>query len=210
MSADATLPPDDQGIPLSELCDHTQESARTVRFYILSGLLAGSSGTGPQARYPRSNIARVRLIRAMQAQGLSLAKVREALERRTDDEIEALVADPGSDAVTQPGPDAADPQTRARAYTEDLVQLLVHGVRSRSSSPHGIAEGAQPAPPPRDPRGAKTRSPQPRGQQTRSHWERIELHPDIELHVRRPLTPWLNRRLDDLLREARRLFQEVP
>jgi hypothetical protein len=40
----------------------------------------------------------------------------------------------------------------------------------------------------------------------RSTWERIALHPDIELHVRRPLARADQRRLDRLLAEAQRLF----
>ena len=40
----------------------------------------------------------------------------------------------------------------------------------------------------------------------RSTWERIVLHPDLELHVRRPLARADQRRLDELLEQARRLF----
>ena len=40
----------------------------------------------------------------------------------------------------------------------------------------------------------------------RSNWERITLHPDIELHVRRPLARADQRRLDELLDQAQRIF----
>jgi hypothetical protein len=40
----------------------------------------------------------------------------------------------------------------------------------------------------------------------RSTWERITLHPDIELHVRRPLARADQRRLERLLADAQRLF----
>jgi DNA-binding transcriptional MerR regulator len=43
---------------------------------------------------------------------------------------------------------------------------------------------------------------------TRSQWERIPLVPDVELHVRRPLTRETNRRVDKLVDLARRLLQE--
>jgi len=42
----------------------------------------------------------------------------------------------------------------------------------------------------------------------RSQWERVALAEDIELHVRRPLSREQNRRLERLLAEARRIFQE--
>lgn len=40
----------------------------------------------------------------------------------------------------------------------------------------------------------------------RSTWERIALHPDLELHVRRPLAHADQRRLDELLEQAKRIF----
>jgi hypothetical protein len=40
----------------------------------------------------------------------------------------------------------------------------------------------------------------------RSTWERIALHPDLELHVRRPLAYADQRRLDELLEQAQRIF----
>lgn len=43
---------------------------------------------------------------------------------------------------------------------------------------------------------------------TRSQWERIPLGPDVELHVRRPLTRETNRRVDKLVDLARRLLTE--
>ena len=42
----------------------------------------------------------------------------------------------------------------------------------------------------------------------RSQWERVSLTPDIELHVRRPLTRHQNRRVDRLVAIARELFEE--
>jgi DNA-binding transcriptional MerR regulator len=44
--------------------------------------------------------------------------------------------------------------------------------------------------------------------ETRSHWERIRVAPEIELHVRRPLSKADNRRLEELLKMIRQLFPE--
>ena len=44
----------------------------------------------------------------------------------------------------------------------------------------------------------------------RSQWERIVLAPDIELHVRRPLSRIQNKRVDRLLTIARELLEEDP
>ena len=43
----------------------------------------------------------------------------------------------------------------------------------------------------------------------RSQWERITLAPDIELHLRRPLSRGVNKKVDRLLDVARDLFEEV-
>jgi DNA-binding transcriptional MerR regulator len=44
----------------------------------------------------------------------------------------------------------------------------------------------------------------------RSTWERIVLSPDVELHLRRPLDRVTNKRVDQLTRIARELFDEEP
>jgi hypothetical protein len=46
--------------------------------------------------------------------------------------------------------------------------------------------------------------------QTRSQWERIALGPDLELHVRRPLSRHQNRAVDRLVGLARQLLEEDP
>jgi len=48
----------------------------------------------------------------------------------------------------------------------------------------------------------------PRSMPSRSTWERHTLAPDVEVHVRRPLTRELNRKLERLLDLARRIFEE--
>jgi hypothetical protein len=42
----------------------------------------------------------------------------------------------------------------------------------------------------------------------RAQWERLSLAPDVELHVRRPLTREINRRVEKLLSLARQIFEE--
>lgn len=44
----------------------------------------------------------------------------------------------------------------------------------------------------------------------RTTWERHQLAPDVELHVRRPLDRYTNKRVEQLIRIARELFDELP
>jgi hypothetical protein len=43
----------------------------------------------------------------------------------------------------------------------------------------------------------------------RSTWERLVISPDVELHVRRPLDRTTNKRVDQLERIARELFDDT-
>ena len=44
----------------------------------------------------------------------------------------------------------------------------------------------------------------------RSQWDRVRLTPDIELHIRRPLSRLQNKRVDRLIAIARELLEENP
>lgn len=78
----------DGGLTLDELSKAAGTSPRTVRFYILNGLLAPPVGSGPAARYPVGNVARLQLIRAMQDDGIQLGKVGILLESLSDVEVQ--------------------------------------------------------------------------------------------------------------------------
>lgn len=55
---------------------------------------------------------------------------------------------------------------------------------------------------------ARSAPPEPAVAPDRSQWERIALGPDLELHVRRPLSRVQNKMVDKLLDYARRLLEE--
>jgi hypothetical protein len=44
----------------------------------------------------------------------------------------------------------------------------------------------------------------------RAQWDRIAVSPDVEVHVRRPLTREQNRQVERLLEAARDIFEERP
>jgi hypothetical protein len=68
-----------------------------------------------------------------------------------------------------------------------------------------------PAVAPRSPAPAAPPSPASAPSRTapdRSTWERLVISPDVELHVRRPLDRQTNKRVDQLERIARELFED--
>lgn len=174
------MDPRNDSYDLQELCSEAGVTPRTVRYYIQQGLLPAPEPQGPATRYGRSHLDRLRLIRHLQAEHQPLAVIRKRLEELPDEDVHRLVA-------------AAAP-ARSPSSAVDYVRSVLGGSapRGRFASPAHVAES--PA----------IRTPSP----GRSEWDRLSLAPDVELHVRRPLTRDLNRRVQKLLDLARQIFQE--
>lgn len=197
---------------LSELADAEGVTPRTVRYYIAQGLLPPPAGAGPLTRYGTGHLLRLRLIRELQRQHLPLAEIRARLERLDDDAVFALVA-----ALERPAEQTGSaidyiravlaPPSAANATWPSAPVLPLRRATAPPpapippASPDGLADSAirYPEPPPRPPAGAN-----------RSQWERIVLAPDLELHVRRPLSRLQNRAVDRLIGVARQLLEEDP
>jgi DNA-binding transcriptional MerR regulator len=60
---------------LAELAQHTEISARTIRFYIARGLLPGPEGGGRGAKYGQGHVEKLREIQRLQESGLTLAEI---------------------------------------------------------------------------------------------------------------------------------------
>lgn len=173
------MAPAEDDLTLTELADRAGVSERTIRYYIQFGLLPAPEGAGPKTRYGRGHLGRLRLIRVLQDRHLPLNAIRKILAQRSEKEIEQL---------------AEEPRPRARSSALDYVQSLL------GSPPEDLAFST---------RMALSRVEPPHVEsEARSHWERIRIAPDIELHVRRPLSKPDNRRLEELLKRMRELFPE--
>ncbi len=190
----------DSAYTLSELCDLADVTPRTVRYYIAQGLLRSPGASGPGARYDDGHLARLRLIRRLQREHLPLADIRARLAALTDDEViaEAEVSAPADSALDYVRSVLATPLRVAKPAPPPAASPPPRHVDARPSLLRRVAEvplpgyDAEPIPPTPD----------------RSHWERYALAPDVELHVRRPLTRSQNRAVTRLLEVARRLLEE--
>jgi DNA-binding transcriptional MerR regulator len=187
---------------LTELAELADVSQRTVRYYIGQGLLP-SPGLGPAAEYTSAHLDRLRLIKRLQRIHLPLAAIRSRLEGMTDEQVAAMLAEaePPPDSALDyvravlAEPSAPHPRPSARAATPSFQTRMPAAPMVRSPVPsfHDIDSGADPE-----------RTPGP----GRSSWERIALSPDIELHVRRPLSRIQNRLLSQLVAFANKLLRE--
>jgi DNA-binding transcriptional MerR regulator len=184
---------DPSSYTLADLCEVVAVTPRTVRYYVAQGLLRSPSGAGPGARYDGAHLARLRLIRRLQREHLPLAEIRRRLGALSDAEVLARA----EDVAEAPSGSALD-YIRGALATRGIagpVGLLRAAPAPAPVSPAAIAETSA-AYGPTD------------GSIARSQWDRIVLDPDIELHVRRPLSRAQARAVDRLVAAARQIVRE--
>jgi DNA-binding transcriptional MerR regulator len=168
--------------------------------------------SGPGAKYDDAHLARLRLIRRLQAQHLPLADIRRQLDTLDDAAALAIAAapDPG------PPPDSAIDYIRRVTAATDPPASGPFAI-SRPADPllrrsfDASTAPAAPAPAPAAPASAPpaphlATGPTPRID--RSQWERVAVDPDVEIHLRRPLSRSTAKRVDRLIEIARDLFKE--
>lgn len=182
---------------IGELADLADVTPRTVRYYVAQGLLPSPLGAGPGARYDEDHLRRLRFIRRLQAEHLPLAEIRKQLETMSADEIEAAVTSPAASA-----PDSA----------LDYLDQLLGGRVDHATSLAAMAAPPPPASMPALKRSLAIEPPEAERSPAidRSQWDRIQLDPDVELHVRRPLSRIQNKRVERLVELARQILKEDP
>lgn len=226
----------DAAYTLAELCDLADVTPRTVRYYITQGLLRSPGTSGPGARYDDGHLARLRLVRRLQREHLPLAEIRSRLAALSDAEAVAQAEGPGPEPVEsaldyirsalaipygKPGaraggdrlavaPQEKLPGTQAvlpsppmppmRPPRRDDASWLAGPPPIPDAGPPGRLHRVAEAPPALAP--AEPASP------GRSQWDRYVLAPDVELHVRRPLTRSQHRAVVRLVEAARQLLEE--
>jgi DNA-binding transcriptional MerR regulator len=182
---------------LTELANLAGVSPRTVRYYLAQGLLPAVGISGPGAKYDDNHLARLRLIKRLQQEHQPLADIRRRLESLDDASILTIAAE------RTPLP----PMDSALDYIQ-RVTAPAHGVREASplkrAYPGPMRSMDAQAPPPVTPNQPADSRPS----MERSQWERIDLAPDIELHIRRPLPRSTSKRVDRLVEIARDLLEE--
>ena len=174
--------PDYSLIELAKLADVTP---RTIRYYIEQGLLAAPEPEVPKTRYSDEHLARLLAIKRLQAAHLPLAEIRQQLRSVPAEQLTIASSGPA------PSPGAAI----------DYIRGVLSPPAASAPVARSVTVFAPPPPPPQT-------GPEPEPQTTRSQWERISLDPDVELHVRRPLTRQNTKRVERLITIARQLFEE--
>lgn len=187
---------------LTELADLAGVTPRTVRFYLSQGLLPSPGATGPGVKYGEEHLDRLRLIRRLQREHLPLAEIRSRLSGLDGSEVAQAVQ-----LADESGTEPVDPADTALDYVR---RLLSPGYQSASTLARMTMAAEAPAPAYASGPRPSSPAPPPTPSIERSQWERIALTPDIELHVRRPLSRPQSRKVDRLVSIARELLEEDP
>src|SRR5580693_1627054 len=72
------------GLTVGVVADRSGVAVSALHFYEAEGLISSWRTSGNQRRYPREALRRVAFIRASQGVGISLRRIKEALERLPD------------------------------------------------------------------------------------------------------------------------------
>lgn len=179
----------DPPLDLAELANRAGVSPRTIRYYIQEGLLPSPETKGPGAHYGQEHLDGLQIIKRLQQQYLPLVEIRRLLKEAGDD-LSALLAE---SRVT------AHRRTSAAEYIRDARGSAGKGTRQHEHPLGGL--------------GSHLVAREPTAEwklkhRKRSQWERIDLGPDVELHIRRPLSREQNRQIDRLLQAVKEIFQE--
>lgn len=230
---------------LAEVASMAGVTPRTIRYYIAQGLLPPPDKAGPRARYGDEHLARLRLIKQLQAEHLPLAEIRGRLAAIPPAMFEALARRSASGALAPGAPAPGRPSAGTHARTSESAVEYIRGVlegralttvrsmvvgpmtppaeldrpaflRRRRSAAFDRREPDEAAPAAGIPPSLGTAAfdvpdetlPEPSGELARSQWDRVRLAPDVELHVRRPLSRPLNKKVEHLIRLARQLLEE--
>ncbi|HEX2721657.1 MAG TPA: MerR family transcriptional regulator [Gemmatimonadaceae bacterium] len=184
--------PDPESIDLLELSDRSKVSPRTIRYYIQQGLLPAPEARGPGAHYGGEHLDRLRLIRRLQQEHLPLSEIRRRIEKLSPEELRQILETP--------------PEPEPPSASEYVRRVLSEGAATVKAAAPLLS--ARPAPPTRSYPGAATSGMHRPAQSSRSQWERFNLAPDVELHVRRPGSREDQRKIERILEAAREIFRE--
>ena len=144
-------------------------------------------GRGSGTRYPQAFLDRAKLAQRLRDEHLPLAEVANRLRGVPDQELEQLLNGapaPSGRASKGSAADYAAAVLNSRGVTVSLFE------RAKPVFQQSLPIRKQPL--------------------ARAAWERIPLSDAIEVHARRPMTREENRLLDDLLKEAERIFGPQP
>ncbi|HYP01766.1 MAG TPA: MerR family transcriptional regulator [Pyrinomonadaceae bacterium] len=141
---------------------------RTLRYYLAEGLLSpASEKQGTASVFGYLHLLQLLVVKKLQSEHLPIRKIKELVDGRSERELERLL---GLDAK-------AGAKTEAHSYLEKLL--------TRSTSPAAAAARTRNSTAPQMTKAAPNLpTERPSAASNQATWERVEIEPGLELHVR--------------------------
>lgn len=184
-------------LTIEELAERSGVSIRTIRFYITEGLIPSPQVRGRNAAYTAEALDRLILIGRLKDAHLPLKEIRAQLDALTPDRIHRLAQQQDQDLTFR---SAAHDAPAPPAEPDTALNYISRILDARSA----YLASEPPRPFLRSPQPPAARSPQP--SEPPESWRRIELAPGVELHVREPLDPLIQKKLAQIVEMVKILF----
>ena len=142
---------------------------RTIRYYMAEGLIQSpGEKQGTASLFSYLNLLQLLTVKKLQAEHLPIRKIRELVAGKSEQELEMLLG-VGSVAAKK------SRETDAKRYLESLL--------APESAAFPIETSAAPPPPAPPPPAA------PQMLDQLASWQRVEIEPGLELHIRSDYSP---------------------
>jgi DNA-binding transcriptional MerR regulator len=193
---------------IHELAARAGISVRTIRYYVNEGLLPPPSYQGKYSHYTPSYLDRLELIRRLKESYLPLREIRKIMNALTDDQVrnrlkELPLPSPKFSPEQKSAQSAAKPGTKALDYINSVMDTQT---RYRMK---GTVDQPQPRSNNKQDTFFEANISLPEQSPTINDeeiWQRISFAPGVELHLRRPMDPDTESRVQHLINFAKRMF----
>lgn len=181
---------DEEGMLIGELARKANVSVRTIRYYIAEGLLAAPQARGRFATYNEDALLRLQVIRQLKEAFLPLREIRERLAGLSTAEVRNLASElEKKPAPSQPSRSLALDYIDRLSAQKDAPRQKMAAIPDRYQTPPVI----KPAP-------------QPRLRNQPERWRHYRVAPGIILLAGDPLDEASEKKLNELIQFANRLF----
>jgi DNA-binding transcriptional MerR regulator len=208
---------------IGELAKRARVTSRTIRYYTAEGLLPPPDARGRYALYGNDHLVRLRLIARLKDAYLPLSEIKARLAKLTTDQVQQLLdahnqaaapsapssaADYVAQVLAQPRPPAVSPAPALGYHTPGAAEAPRMQIRQ--------ADAATTTPELAIPQRSVTslfqlgrvELPPAEPAPSTETWQRIVLRSGLELHIREPLTPELQERIERLIELTHTLFDD--
>ena len=139
---------------------------RTIRYYLSEGLIqSGGEKQGTASVFSYLNLLQLIAVKKLQAEHLPIRKIRELVADKSETELETLL---GFGSATKKGG-----ESEAKRYLESLLSPSMPETAPRSRPMSSLKASAPTMP----------------EEPTTHAWQRVEIEPGLELHIRSDYAP---------------------